>query len=112
MSFILIINHLIIKDFEVQTILFIDLFFYRLYYITLYHICHYQVTSISPQTGSLAGGTILTITGAGFDDDSLIIRLGDAGTCVPILVESERIECRMHINNIVLIDNNGRHPSK
>lgn len=70
------------------------------------------MTSISPQLGSLSGGTKLTILGAGFDEELLEIKLGDKGTCVPVLVESERIECEIQISNVVLIDNNGRHPSK
>lgn len=69
-----------------------------------------QVEGITPQSGSLLGGTRLTITGSGFMEEGLSISLGEQSSCTPLSVTESRIECQLVVRHAVLVDNNGRHP--
>ena len=75
----------------------------------------FRVTGMSPNVGSLLGGTIVKITGEGFTDDSclnLTVNLGEKYTCeitectnTYLICETKRIAKSMIVGNL------GTHPT-
>ena len=73
-----------------------------------------QVTSITPDTGSLAGGSLVTITGDGFGTSltQTNISFGDVN-CEVQSVSDTKVECvtRAHYE-VIKVDNQGKHEGK
>ena len=74
-----------------------------------------EVTSMTPDVGSLEGGSKLTITGAGFGTDSsdVSIEFDDSISCEVESLTDTQIECVVDVQpSVVSVNNNGRHESK
>lgn len=73
-----------------------------------------EITGISPQYGSIFGGTIVTVTGHGFSDNNAAnaVDIGDV-PCKVLSSKSTEIVCKTgaaYTNHTV--DNTGQHPGK
>ena len=74
-----------------------------------------EVTTMTPDVGSLVGGTKVTITGAGFGTDAseVSIEFSDTITCEIESISDEQIDCAIDIEPTVhQVNNMGRHESK
>uniref|UniRef100_H2Y4C5 G8 domain-containing protein n=1 Tax=Ciona savignyi TaxID=51511 RepID=H2Y4C5_CIOSA len=71
----------------------------------------FQVDGISPQHGSIYGGSMLTITGSGFvNDPSLNISIGNQAQCMVQSVSNNRVTCKVgSLAKTHLITNDGIH---
>lgn len=73
-----------------------------------------SVSGISPNRGSLNGGTILTITGKGFNTNKTenIVTLGEE-RCGVIESSENEIKCRTPSGGRTIeVDNSGSHPGQ
>lgn len=73
-----------------------------------------EVIDISPRYGSIFGGTVLTIAGRGFSDNTLAIavNVGDI-RCKVLSSRSSTIMCRTDASSTTHnVDNTGLHPGK
>ena len=73
----------------------------------------FSISSITPDKGSLAGGTTVTLTGSGFTNDTAV-RIGDV-TCGDVIVTSDNslLTCVTEPGGAThLVSNTGTHPIK
>ena len=72
-----------------------------------------SVTSVTPCSGSLAGGTEVTIKGAGFTQE-VSVRLNDGQCTVSGSVQPNELKCTAPslVGNNYIITNNGTDPGK
>ena len=73
-----------------------------------------SLTNVSPNKGSYAGGSILTITGEGFGtvDSDVEVKVGNKN-CEVLTVTDTTITCKQpSITRTVKVDNGGQHASK
>ena len=55
-----------------------------------------RITSIKPMTGSLAGGTDLTVLGTGFGADASVLEIEVAGVaCAVTQINTDGVHCRL-----------------
>ncbi|XP_076824499.1 fibrocystin-L-like isoform X2 [Clavelina lepadiformis] len=72
----------------------------------------FSISSITPDKGSLAGGTTVTLTGSGFTNDTAV-RIGDV-TCGDVIVTSDNslLTCVTEPGGAThLVSNTGTHPT-
>lgn len=82
------------------------------YLSAIYPMYTYElmVTSVTPPTGSLAGGTEVTITGIGFDETTVVMATLTGQQCEISHVSYEEIKCVMPTSEkIETIKNTGVH---
>lgn len=73
-----------------------------------------EVTDISPGHGSIFGGTILTLTGRGFSDNTSTsaVTIGDV-PCKVLSSRSTKLMCKTDTSSVTYnVDNTGSHPGK
>lgn len=73
-----------------------------------------EVTDISPRHGSIFGGTVVTVTGRGFSDNTsaVTVNIGDV-PCKVLSSRSTKILCKTEASSTVhTVDNTGVHPGK
>ena len=72
------------------------------------------LNSVSPERGSIMGGTTLTLEGSGFIENKTKIQVMLGKTPCDVLTSSETVlTCKTRGDNIVFnVDNSGSHPGK
>ena len=73
-----------------------------------------QVDSVTPGNGSIAGGTVLTIEGAGFSSNTEDVHVTVGGvTCDLQSASFEKLECVTRSTSAThYVDNSGTHPGR
>ena len=72
----------------------------------------FEVNSISPETGSLVGGSLVTLTGKGLDSVGVQVLIGQA-PCEVVSSDANKLTCTTPpVAARHIVDNSGTHASE